>query len=486
MKADILGFFNSPAILMELQTWLAAVNPTHHHRIMAHLKKSAPLHLSELGMRDMVVALCRYFSGDQGVIPLSGLQPLVDCPKLDELSSHYDTIGLQSLSKLACIKLNGGLGTTMGCDGPKSLIHIDPHHRFIDMILANVNQWRSRGNVPIPLVLLNSYHTMADTMAAVSDPHTHFLLQHQVPRLDARSGMPLIASHSDLEWNPPGHGDLFHSLYASGLLKTLVDQGITVAFVANSDNLAATIDLRLLGYLIAEDVSFMLEATPKLASDQKGGSLAMRNGRPCLLERSQVSPDDWELFDQISQYPLFNTNSIWIHLPSLLTILEKAPMTLPLIVNPKVVEGVPVVQLETAMGAAVEQLARSQVVVVPRSRFFPVKTTRDLIVLRSNCVQKNGDGSIEWSTLPSISLSSHYQEVNALSHLIPHGLQFDANATLTLNGPVVFQKPCYIRGDVTLTHALSEPVACGEVELANVTKQADDSGWHVVVPDSSS
>ena len=61
-------------------------------------------------------------------------------------------------------------------------------------------------------------------------------------------------------------------------------------------------------------------------------------------------------------------------------------------VDPRDPASIPVIQLESAMGAAIGSVPGARAVHVPRSRFAPVKTTDDLLVVRSDAYELSGDG----------------------------------------------------------------------------------------------
>jgi UTP--glucose-1-phosphate uridylyltransferase len=96
----------------------------------------------------------------------------------------------------------------------------------------------------------------------------------------------------ELEWCPPGHGDIYTALAASGTLDALLGAGLRYAFVSNSDNLGALADVRVAAWLAARQVPFALEAVRGTAADRKGGHLARCQGRVVLRETAQVPDGD--------------------------------------------------------------------------------------------------------------------------------------------------------------------------------------------------
>ena len=219
-------------------------------------------------------------------------------------------------------------------------------------------------------------------------------LQGRVPKLldDGSLGPAAWPADPELEWAPPGHGDLYPALAGSGMLARLLDRGYRWAFVSNADNLGATLDPSILAWIAREQIPFLMEVADRTPADRKGGHLARRAGGGGLVLRevAQTPEADLDAFQDISRHRFFNTNTVWLDLERVAADLAgDGVIDLPMIVNRKTVDpadpGSPgVIQLETAMGAAIASFDGAQALRVPRSRFLPVKTTDDLLVLRSD------------------------------------------------------------------------------------------------------
>ncbi len=341
-----------------------------------------------------------------GRLPGEALEPLPDLPRQDELAEPSSGQAREVLDQLVIVKLNGGLGTSMGLSGPKSLLEVKPGASFLDVLATQVLALRQRYGVRLPLVLMNS--------AATRDPSLELLrryeglcvpgvpldfLQGREPKIRADDLQPVRwPADPELEWCPPGHGDVYIALRASGMLDALLGAGLRYAFVSNSDNLGALADVRIAAWLDAEQVPFALEAVRGTLADRKGGHLACYETRMVLRETAQV-PDGDTSFTDVERWRWYNTNNIWIDLRALKDLQDADPAApaLPLIVNRKTVDprdpaSTPVIQLESAMGAAIGSIPGARAMLVPRSRFAPVKTTDDLLVVRSDAYELTGDG----------------------------------------------------------------------------------------------
>ena len=439
--------------------------------------------MSAAGMGDAVIKAFRrnyeaLLRNETGMIPESAITPAVDILSLEGLPKT-DATDHSLLAQTVVIKLNGGLGTGMGLQGPKSLLTVAGGLNFLDLIVRQTQELRRRSDHPVRLLLMNSFSTSDDTLAylakyrteGLADPAEMELMQNRVPKIDARTLAPALwPTDPELEWCPPGHGDLYPAMAGSGWLDRLLAEGIRYAFVSNSDNLGAVLDPVILAHFASSGAPFLMEVTRRTPSDSKGGHLAVRasDGRLLLREVAQCPEEDLSSFQDTNRHLYFNTNNLWIRLDLLKSELEKngGVLPLPMIRNSKTVdprdkESTPVLQLETAMGAAIECFEGATAIEVPRNRFAPVKTTADLLALRSDAYEIREDGQVALSSArkgipPNISLSGEYKLVEQLDQLDTPSL-IDCRS-LTVRGPVRIEPGVVLRGDVTFENAGKDPL----------------------------
>ena len=351
-------------------------------------------------------------TSDQSMmIPETEIEPARDVADWDELVSATPEADAALLAKTVLVKLNGGLGTGMGLQKAKSLLEIKPGVTFLDTIVRQVQSLRVRAQYPVNLLLMNSFSTSEDTMAHLAqyadfaDASKVEMLQNRVPKLVTETLEPVeFPANPELEWCPPGHGDIYPALVGSGWLDKLLDAGVKYAFVSNSDNLGAQLDTRFLRWFAESGAPFVMEVTRRTQADKKGGHLATRkaDGQPILREVAQCPDEDVDDFQNIDKHRYFNTNNLWIRLDALKSVLDAngGVLPLPVICNSKTVDprdaaSPKVYQLETAMGAALQCFPGARAVCVPRSRFFPVKTCSDLLLLRSDAVEIDDAGAMK-------------------------------------------------------------------------------------------
>ncbi|TNF35377.1 MAG: UTP--glucose-1-phosphate uridylyltransferase [Deltaproteobacteria bacterium] len=421
--------------------------------------------------------------GATGVLAEGELGPVRDLPDAENFDAALAERGRRALGRTVVIKLNGGLGTSMGMTAAKSLLPVKDGLSFLDLTARQVLSLRARHGTPLPLLLMDSFRTRADSLAALAaypalgvDALPLDFVQHRVPKVLAESHGPAPRDGDDeLGWCPPGHGDLYTALATSGLLAQLRALGMRWAFVANADNLGAVIDLGILGYLTEGDVPFLMEVADRTESDKKGGHLARRtrDGQLVLRERAQCAPEDVDAFEDWRRHRYFNTNNLWIDLDALARALDAHDglLGLPLIKNakrrdPTDPESPPVFQLETAMGAAIEVFAGAAAVRVPRARFAPVKTTNDLLALWSDAYVRGADERVTLAPErapdgpPVVDLDPRwFGHIDQLQARFPAGAPSLLGCRrLAVRGDVRFGAGVSVRGTVELRHDGPEPL----------------------------
>jgi len=402
-----------------------------------------------------------------GLLPGEILEPVADLPRLKQLPEPPPGRARDVLDQLAVVKLNGGLGTGMGLSGPKSLLEVKPGMTFLDVLAKQVLALRQRHRARLPLVMMNSAATrgpsleVLDRYEGLRTPGVPLdFLQGREPKIRADDWQPVRwPADPELEWCPPGHGDIYTALAASGTLDALLGAGLRYAFVSNSDNLGALADVRIAAWLAAQQAPFALEAVRGSPADRKGGHLARHHGRTVLRETAQVPGGDIS-FTDVQRWRWYNTNNIWMDLHALkeLQAADPAAPALPLIVNRKTVDprdpaSIPVIQLESAMGAAIGSIPGARALHVPRSRFAPVKTTDDLLVIRSDAYQLTSDGQMKPSFHgpgPVVTLDKDfYRLLPGFEQRFPAGPpSLRRCRRLEVHGDVTFGKGVVAIGDI--------------------------------------
>jgi UTP--glucose-1-phosphate uridylyltransferase len=368
------------------------------------------------------------------------------------------------LEKVVVLKLNGGLGTTMGMGGmPKSALEVREGMTFLDLSVRQIEHLNEEHKVNVPFILMNSFNTDEDTQRIIQKYANHNIQiltfnQSRHPRINKESLLPVprSATSDKSQWYPPGHGDIFDALTNSGLLDKLIAAGKEYIFVSNVDNLGADVDLKILTHAVNSKAEFLMELTDKTKADVKGGTIIEYEGQVRLLEIAQVPSEHVEDFKSVRKFKYFNTNSVYISLPAIKRVIETEGMELDIIVNNKTADdGTPVIQLETAMGAAIRHFKGAHGINVPRSRFLPVKSTSDLLLITSDLYSLQHGKLVMnpnrmFNQTPVVKLGDTFKKIGNFQkrfRTVPNILELDH---LTVSGDVWFGRNITLRGTVII------------------------------------
>ena len=429
------------------------------------------------GVNDAAIEVFSHYyrlaeSGVTGMIAESTIRPLLDLPQLDHVEID-DAEARAAIQQTVMIKLNGGLGTSMGLDRAKTLLPVRDGKNFLDLIVDQVTYARRAYDARLPLIFMDSFRTSDDTLEhlarypslAVDGLPVDFL-QNAEPKIRVDNLTPVEwPADPSLEWCPPGHGDLYTALLGTGLLRRLLDAGFRYASVANGDNLGAAPNATLAGWFAGTGAPYAAEVCPRTVNDRKGGHLAVRiaDGQLILRDTAQTAPEEMVYFTDEFRHPYFHANNLWLDLQQLLATLTErnGVLGLPLIRNEKTVDpsdptSPKVYQLESAMGAAIEVFHGAQAIAVGRDRFLPVKTTNELMLVRSDVFTLGDDGRLvaQVERIPEVDLDSRFfklvDEFEARVTVVP-SLR-DAES-LVVKGDWRFDAPASVVGAVRLDDA---------------------------------
>jgi UTP--glucose-1-phosphate uridylyltransferase len=448
-------------------------------------KKFAPFAqmMTKAGLPPLAISNFQYYfhqaisqKTEDAFIRESVISPVNFVPESSDLEPRLQDYGRQCLAQSIVIKLNGGLGTSMGLQKAKSLLPVKNGLSFLEIIIQQTLHQKNR------LLLMNSFHTHAESLEVLlrySDLKSDLpsdLVQHKIPKILQKNFTPATSPNPTLNWCPPGHGNIFVSMYSSGLLKLLLAKNYRYAFISNSDNLGAVMDPLILGYFAKEEIPCLAEVAQRTEMDQKGGHLARRkDGLLIFREVAQCHPDDLTTFQDIKRYPYFNTNNLWINLPALQKLLDQnqGVLKLPLIRNYKHLdpcdpESPPVLQLETAMSCIIEHFPGSRAILVPRTRFLPVKTTDELLIVGSDLFQLTDDfllSPVAGRNPGDISVQldpQYFRRIDDFNQRFAEGLPSLKDCTrLEVSGDVRFSRSVRIVGKVSIRNLRSQPLVIG-------------------------
>lgn len=452
-------------------------------------KKMRAEKLPDIAIKNFKYYYTQLVQGYTGFVRASEVRPIETIPNVETLPSNITELGKTALPHVVHIRLNGGLGTNMGLDTAKSLIEVKKNLSFLDIVACQSI------SLNIPIVLMNSFATRESSLNLLNKYPSLIrrkfpldFLQHKVPKIRKSDLLPVVWDKKpELEWCPPGHGDIYAALVSSNMLDYLIKSDIKYILISNSDNLGSSVDPTILGYMVQSDASVLMEVADRNEMDKKGGFPVRRHDESLLLwETAQCPPEDIETYQDVQYFKYFNANNIWINIYNLRNEMLKNDnnLRLPMIRNEKTVDvkdknSIQVYCLETAVGSVISIFKDVKLIKVPNSRFCPVKMTNELLAVRSDSYILTPDYRLilnperEFGT-PTINLDARYYKfITDFEARFPEEIPSLLNCKkLNIVGDIKFGKNVIFKGDVELINSTNN-----QVILENIT--IDNKKWHV-------
>mmetsp|Transcript_3731 Transcript_3731/g.11864 ORF Transcript_3731/g.11864 Transcript_3731/m.11864 type:complete len:353 (+) Transcript_3731:1298-2356(+) len=297
------------------------------------------------------------------------------------------------------------------------------------------------------------------------------MMQGKAPKIAEENLSPVACKNRKLEWYPPGHGELYATLAKSRVLDDLLARGYEYMFVSNVENLGATLDQAILTHFATSGISMLMEVVNRTEADSDLAHLAKKGNRYVLRERAQCPEEDLGRFEDTMAHRFCNTNNLWINLKKLNEKIKESKkianghaLPLPVVkyhktVNPRKKDSDKVIQLETQAGDAISAFEDAELILVDRDRFVTVKTTEDLLCIKSDAYEmKQHDHRI--TLRPELRLNGppvvqlderYYKFYDQLNALIPNGAPSLIRCRkLTVIGKWIFAANVILEGEVVL------------------------------------
>ncbi|KAH9724767.1 UTP--glucose-1-phosphate uridylyltransferase [Citrus sinensis] len=317
------------------------------------------------------------------------------------------------LDKLVVVKFNGALGTNMGFSGPKSAIEVKNNLTPLDLMVDQVESLNSKYGCNVPLLLMDTAETH-DRVQKVLEKYSnskvdiHSLSLSQQPHEKSFEGH----SRKDKLYPSSDHSVVFLSLMKSGTLDLLLVQGKEYALVVDSDNVAAVADPKIFNHLIQNQIEYCMEVAPVPSIDLRNSLINLRPGKFQLVDITQ-NPTKQEVNDD------------------------------------------QIISRGTAADSAIQFFDHTIGINVAQSRYLPVNSTSDLLLLQSDLYTAD-EGILVQNPArdnpanPSIELGPEFEKVNDFQSRfksIPSIINLDS---LKVEGDVWFGAGITLKGKVSI------------------------------------
>ena len=223
--------------------------------------------------------------------------------KLNDKYKYYENIGKKAIKegKLAAVTMAGGQGTRLGHNGPKGTydIGLDSHKSLFELLCDNLKEEGKKYGVTIPWFIMTSKENNKATVEFFEKhKYIFFFMQGELPMIDTE-GKILIGEDGLIKLAADGHGGIYESLVKNGMTKKMKQLGVEWAFIGGVDNcLVKMVDPVLMGIAIDSKVTVACKSVVKANPHEKVGVFCKRNGKPNVVEYSEITEEMAEATDE--------------------------------------------------------------------------------------------------------------------------------------------------------------------------------------------
>ena len=235
----------------------------------------------------------------------------LDKYKLNDQYKYYESIGKKAIKegKLAAVTMAGGQGTRLGHSGPKGTydIGLDSHKSLFELLSDNLKEEGKKYGVIIPWFIMTSRANNKDTVEFFEkhryfgykkDKNIFFFEQGELPMMDTE-GKILIGDDGLIKLAADGHGGIYESLVKTKMTNKMRELGVEWVFIGGVDNcLVKMVDPVLMGIAIDKKVTVACKSVVKANPHEKVGVFCKRNGRPNVIEYSEITDEMAEATDE--------------------------------------------------------------------------------------------------------------------------------------------------------------------------------------------
>ena len=231
--------------------------------------------------------------------------------KLGDKYKYYENIGKKAIKEgeLAVVTMAGGQGTRLGHNGPKGTydIGLDSHKSLFELLSDGIKEEAKKYGVTIPWFIMTSRENNKATIEFFEkhkyfgyqkDKNIFFFIQGELPMMDTE-GKILIGEDGLIKLAADGHGGIYESLVKSGMTKKMKELGVEWVFIGGVDNcLVKMVDPVLMGIAIDQQVTVACKSVVKANPQEKVGVFCKRNGKPNVIEYTEITEDMAEARDK--------------------------------------------------------------------------------------------------------------------------------------------------------------------------------------------
>lgn len=355
------------------------------------------------------------------------------------------------LDKLVVVKFNGALGTNMGFSGPKSAIEVKNNLTPLDLMVDQVESLNSKYGCNVPLLLMDTAETH-DHVQKVLEKYSnskvdiHSLSLSQQPHEKSFEGH----SRKDKLYPSSDHSVVFLSLMKSGTLDLLLVQGKEYALVVDSDNVAAVADPKIFNHLIQNQIEYCMEVAPVPSIDLRNSLINLRPGKFQLVDITQNPTKQ-----SGGKFKFINTRSMWVNLRAIKRLIDTDELKIENFSSSKEVNDDQIISRGTGADSAIQFFDHTIGINVAQSRYLPVNSTSDLLLLQSDLYTAD-EGILVQNPArdnpanPSIELGPEFEKVNDFQSRfksIPSIINLDS---LKVEGDVWFGAGITLKGKVSI------------------------------------
>ena len=245
----------------------------------------------------------------------------VDKAKLsNEEIQKYSEIGIEQIKKgkLAAVTMAGGQGTRLGHNGPKGTfdLGLDSHKSIFEILCDTLKLARKKYGVVVPWYIMTSDENNDETVEFFEKNNyfdypkeaVKFFIQGEMPMIN-KEGKILLNEEGLIKQAGAGHGAIFEAMRKNGIIYEMQNKGIEWVFIGGVDNvLVKMVDPVLIGLSIERNVLAAGKSVVKANPHEKVGVFCKKDGKPSVIEYSEISNELAEAVDEKGELLLGESN----------------------------------------------------------------------------------------------------------------------------------------------------------------------------------